>query len=567
MKIPFGLKEDKLWFVTEVANGNSCGCVCPKCKHPLQARNNPGNYKRPYFAHVARSDCVYNGMTDVHRMAQQVLLDEKNVLLPVFQALPRVDLLDGEWLEGEEVVLAAKRFEAESSLLEFSENEYIADVVFACAGKELLIEIAVTHFVNDSKRQKVVGANRAMIEIDLSSVEPDLIFDYKKFRALVLNPRDRATWINNPKGNFLVAQQLAKLEEKKVKLNLAIQTEQAERKKRAAVEQAQRKKQQSIERASKASLEHRRQKERSKIKIELELLEAARTLEWQSKRREELRAQRGNHFEIEETQRVYELPSVDVETYGDWIFEADRSDWQALVVGLLIGSSEDNRLPVNEIKKRVVREFGVLPFMERLNILKQQEKEKGRERGKGYAKYGCWFLERHENAAIISPFLPVSKYVDYLCTIQFAMKNAESCYSNFKSTDEYARALIEQEFQRRQDEERREALDQLSFEDRNRAKEQRRLRIKYRGRCLAAADERLLREADGEGKRCHQCRMSHFLTELCCPFCNSAESEPRLLTENEFVNVYNRYRSGSIPRESVMNCEALDLACVEKYLD
>lgn len=554
IKIPFGLKEDRLWFVTAVENGNACGCLCPDCLRPLQARNNPSNYTRPYFAHIAGSDCIYNGMTDIHRMAQQILLEEKQIELPEFHAIPSIRLKDGSWLYGNEVSLRSKVFFAETSSLEHRENNYIADVVYGSNEGELLVEVAATHFVGELKTEKVVNANRPMIEINLSALDSEILFDREAFRAVVINPGERAKWINNPEGNFLVEQEKERLKEEKDRRNIGIEQSQLIEKKRKSTQQA-----------KQNSLEKRRQEERGKILSELAILESSRSLEWQSERRQRLNAQRHVHFDIEETERVYELPIIDVEVFGDWIFETARANWQALVLNILM-NNRHTLIPVNKLKQQVVRQFGVIAFMEKLNIVKQQEKRKGRERGKAYADYGCWYLKRFENSSIISPFLPITKYIDHLCFIQLATRNKEACQTLYTSTDEYAKDLLRKEQQRREAVQQSIIERQISAEAKERSKEGLRRLIEQRENYLTAADERVLRESDGKGSRCLRCKMSRLANEDLCPFCRFSEKEARSLDEVEFAKVLYRYRSNGIPRESVKNCTEIDTACIQTYL-
>jgi hypothetical protein len=38
-KLSFGLVDGRLKHIDDVLNGRSCGCRCPKCNRPLEARN------------------------------------------------------------------------------------------------------------------------------------------------------------------------------------------------------------------------------------------------------------------------------------------------------------------------------------------------------------------------------------------------------------------------------------------------------------------------------------------------------------------------------------------------
>lgn len=79
MRVPFGLKNNKIYHVQDVPNGLNCGCVCPNCHHPLIAKNQ-GQYKCAHFSHHSGTECSdYQVMSYLHRYAQQ-LIESTNIL-------------------------------------------------------------------------------------------------------------------------------------------------------------------------------------------------------------------------------------------------------------------------------------------------------------------------------------------------------------------------------------------------------------------------------------------------------------------------------------------------------
>ena len=90
--IPFGLseKEGKFLDVAEVAQGRQCGCICPSCKTPLIARH--GQVKEWHFAHATKltssstsKPCKFSFFVSVRLMARQILGDNLEILLPVYE--------------------------------------------------------------------------------------------------------------------------------------------------------------------------------------------------------------------------------------------------------------------------------------------------------------------------------------------------------------------------------------------------------------------------------------------------------------------------------------------------
>lgn len=61
--------EGKLVHVDDVPNGNKCGCICPACNEPLQARK--GNKREHHFAHQGGSDCPHAVETTLHLLAKE----------------------------------------------------------------------------------------------------------------------------------------------------------------------------------------------------------------------------------------------------------------------------------------------------------------------------------------------------------------------------------------------------------------------------------------------------------------------------------------------------------------
>ena len=60
MLIPFGLKNDRYYDVSEVERGRSCGCICPSCKQNLVAKKGDPEKMVHHFAHdkKAKDDLV-----------------------------------------------------------------------------------------------------------------------------------------------------------------------------------------------------------------------------------------------------------------------------------------------------------------------------------------------------------------------------------------------------------------------------------------------------------------------------------------------------------------------------
>lgn len=62
--------EGVLVHIDSVPKGNNCGCICPACKKPLQAKN-AGKLRKHHFAHQIGVDCPTAFETVLHLLAKE----------------------------------------------------------------------------------------------------------------------------------------------------------------------------------------------------------------------------------------------------------------------------------------------------------------------------------------------------------------------------------------------------------------------------------------------------------------------------------------------------------------
>lgn len=91
-KIPFGLREKDQQFVDvyDVPNGKQCGCICPSCHTPLEARQ--GDINVWHFAHASKkvykktsNECEYSFYLSIRLMARQLLGNKIEIGLPAYK--------------------------------------------------------------------------------------------------------------------------------------------------------------------------------------------------------------------------------------------------------------------------------------------------------------------------------------------------------------------------------------------------------------------------------------------------------------------------------------------------
>jgi hypothetical protein len=160
IKLPFGLKDDILVHISQVERGLACGCVCPQCNKPLVARK--GSEVAHHFAHRAGPECANATETALHLAAKGILADRREIRLPPveirFDSSPFVMSL---WPE--------RTFALGDVRAECRTGDIIPDILAYCDTTPLMIEIRVTHPVDEAKLKKIWELRISTIEIDLSS--------------------------------------------------------------------------------------------------------------------------------------------------------------------------------------------------------------------------------------------------------------------------------------------------------------------------------------------------------------------------------------------------------------
>ena len=153
--------------VGQVERGLACDSVCQDCGRPLVARQGD---KRPWhFAHTADGACAARGESALHRAAKQALVLAMGMNLPDAVTRSRLSEGDGsvmevteserwDWMEADEVV-------AEQAL-----GDIRPDLVMRSGALTLIVEIAVTHAVDEEKAARLRALGLPALEIRLSDL-------------------------------------------------------------------------------------------------------------------------------------------------------------------------------------------------------------------------------------------------------------------------------------------------------------------------------------------------------------------------------------------------------------
>ena len=167
--IKYALNADNnLMFVDDVPNGLECGCICPGCKEKLIAKND-GKIREHHYAHASNKECITGYQTMIHLLAKAIIFNNK--LLPGFvinnKLLAAKQIaLEFHWEELYIIpdIVAIAPVPINYSLLGSNIGAIINDI-------PLIIEIYVTHKVDEEKAKIIKTAGIPAVEIDLSKSE------------------------------------------------------------------------------------------------------------------------------------------------------------------------------------------------------------------------------------------------------------------------------------------------------------------------------------------------------------------------------------------------------------
>jgi len=197
-KLGLDSRSGRVVHIDQVDEGFEYG-VCPDCTSPLVASNrNPEARKKvTYFRHKAESNC--QSETLIHLWAKQVVASKGEVLGAEYKAVGKVKDLARKF-HYTELVQAPERLSLVNAELEkrlthgseFKTPDVLCEMVDS--GLPLAVEVFVNNAVNDRKASFFVDQQLDCLEIDLSSMPPNLIESPAAFEKYVIYDAPRI-WV------------------------------------------------------------------------------------------------------------------------------------------------------------------------------------------------------------------------------------------------------------------------------------------------------------------------------------------------------------------------------------
>ena len=162
MNLIYSLKNGELVHISQVESGLKCGCCCPSCGAALIARK--GKKMMHHFAHYHADECEHGYESSLHMAAKNIISEAKEIWIP------QVDILFDSY-KSKILLHEATLIQVDDVRLEKRMGDIIPDVVIKSNGKEFIIEIYVTHAIDNEKLIKIKKRNISTLEIDLSKQE------------------------------------------------------------------------------------------------------------------------------------------------------------------------------------------------------------------------------------------------------------------------------------------------------------------------------------------------------------------------------------------------------------
>lgn len=214
--LPFGLRNNKIVHISEIGSeerGLKCNCVCPSCGVSLQARI--GEIRRRHFSHNSEN-CQGASESSLHRFAKDILESSNRIFLP-------------DYYYDNDVLISGRFFEYRLVELEKRIGNVIVDALLSDGENRLIVEIVVTHDVDEHKYSKLEKLGDSVLRINLYNLynKGMLSINSDEITKLIIDNSIYKTWIFNKKANSKIIKlkkekELAewKLQEAKEKIRL-----------------------------------------------------------------------------------------------------------------------------------------------------------------------------------------------------------------------------------------------------------------------------------------------------------------------------------------------------------
>ncbi|GGD53195.1 hypothetical protein GCM10011514_16640 [Emticicia aquatilis] len=199
-----GLLNGDIIQIEDVESGLKCNCICPECGSRLVAHK--GEKVIQHFKHYDKTEIESCYESAIHLASKALFAKHKEVRLPNLKVfIPELGY-NANILQEKKYKIS--KVNVEKYLIDFK-PDILAEIIVKSKGETkiipLIIEIAVTHFVDYNKLLKIEKSKISAIEISLKDVER--IMDDDDLWFEIQNPVN-IKWLYNNKTQNLIEKKI-----------------------------------------------------------------------------------------------------------------------------------------------------------------------------------------------------------------------------------------------------------------------------------------------------------------------------------------------------------------------
>ena len=178
--------DEVITHISEAKNGLRCVCNCPTCGGALIAKQ--GRIVEHHFAHANGEECEHAAETALHLAAKEILAGRKELVLPAVE-------IDFPYTARRTTIAPEQRYHIDSAVVEQRFESIVPDVIVEINGRELLVEVTVTHGVDGAKLRKIRELGVSCVEIDLTRTDRDL--RREELEKIIVDEAGCKQWLHN----------------------------------------------------------------------------------------------------------------------------------------------------------------------------------------------------------------------------------------------------------------------------------------------------------------------------------------------------------------------------------
>lgn len=195
LRVPFGVRDGRLHEPLHVEPGLRCNCMCPGCGGALVAKHGASGKHRPHFAHTAGADCATGFETAVHLAAKQLIAERGEIFLAELVAQSGIHVPTVSPARHRRLIHRAGLVQLSNVRVEQPLPGMRPDLLATTADGELLIEVAVTHLVDDEKLRRIAANGMAAVEFNLAGMQH---VDFAALEAALFSDTSCCAWLFHP---------------------------------------------------------------------------------------------------------------------------------------------------------------------------------------------------------------------------------------------------------------------------------------------------------------------------------------------------------------------------------